>query len=166
MDFALWDSLLDRINTLVVRDGRRPVARGGRIPDATIDEVERRLEIVFPADYREFLRTYGLIEVGFSALFGIWDFAPFGLGDGGVLGETLRLREAGLPHRFIAIQQVGYEQRLCIDTSVTDGPCLQYYTGEPERELHPCEHAETFPGYVTAFLQTILDCEEQDLPSS
>jgi hypothetical protein len=156
MNHAHWDSLLEQLSAAQVRRGGRPVMQGGPIPDSTIEEIERLLEVRFPVDYREFLRRYGaFLDFGGGELFGIWKRWPLSEAGGTVLGETRRARAEGMPHHLVAISWCGYNQVVCLDTTATDGPHLAFYSFA--ERVYPYEHQATFPEYLTATIQGRLD---------
>ena len=158
MNRATWDELIDRIRAVAVDDDAVRVA--GAVSDADIAAVEQLLGEVFPADYREFLRAYGMITVTGSTVYGIWPPKPLNASGHTVLWETQRMREGGMPGGFIAIREIGYTQCLCLDTVASEGPRLCFYSTS-DRRFYPCDWAETFAEHFTWFLEYSIELAAQ-----
>lgn len=90
----------------------------GGVDDSRIVEVEQLLGVTLPADYKDFLRSYG-----HGATYGV-ELVGVGLGErAAVVKLNERFRELGLPRQLVAIQNCD-EWLYCLDTSkCKDGFC-------------------------------------------
>ncbi|WP_246188018.1 SMI1/KNR4 family protein [Paenibacillus tengchongensis] len=90
----------------------------GGVSDISIAEVEDKLKVVLPEDYKWFLQHYGS-----GGIFGA-DILGFGKSSlPSVISTTVRLRNFGLPHQYIVIEDCG-EFAYCLDTGeLSDGKC-------------------------------------------
>ena len=83
----------------------------GRINEDAIKLVEQRLNIIFPEDYRWFIRNYGSGGICGVEILGIED-----KDDSSVIYETERYRKLELETGCIVIEDLG-EFIMCIDTN-------------------------------------------------
>jgi len=129
----------------------------GPISEGDIQGIEASLGVMLPEDYKWFLRTYGCggcgwIEIEGGALNGA---TP------GVVVETERCREVGLPQHLILILNCD-EYICCLDTSkMKDGFC----------PVVGCEFDGDYPlpkgdSFLEFFYQELLDYDENWSPDT
>ncbi len=82
----------------------------GGTSDSNIAEAERKLEVKFPAEYKEFVRDFGSGGICGVDILGVErsDYAS-------VVESTERYRELGLPKRYIVVETVD-EFVYCLST--------------------------------------------------
>lgn len=113
------------------------------ITDAQIAEAEKTLSLKLPAQYTEFLRTYGHGGIGGIEITGV--------GKNGHLlfvEDTLSYREHGLPENLIMIENCD-EWIYCLDS--TNGKVVSWNNDSPEEE---------YPDFDSYFLDRLKDAAE------
>jgi hypothetical protein len=58
-----------------------------------IENIEKKLDVTIPLDYKEFLETYGWLGIGDVFIFGFWKDQPDSTGGATIHSETPRLRK-------------------------------------------------------------------------
>lgn len=97
------------------------------VSDAELSDVERRLGIGFPADYRQAVLEVGLPRPTTALLDAIVEreldldsvgdfYSPAEIGE-----ETTAWREMGMPDRLVAFASDGCGNMFCFDTAPEDG---------------------------------------------
>lgn len=76
---------------------RHPILRADGASDAEIDQASKALGILFPSDYRVFLRRYGGAVVGAYSIIGLRLATPMGDEERSVVEVTNRFRSQGWP---------------------------------------------------------------------
>jgi hypothetical protein len=83
--------------------------------DALIDQAESFLSVQFPEEYREFLRRFGTLEVGFVECYGIVgnDFINSSAPD--AIWYTSKERANALPHHLAVLCDIDGDELYCVD---------------------------------------------------
>lgn len=127
--------------------------------EKAILEVEEKLGVNFPYDYRMFLKKYGTLAISDHNFNGIYDDDPSLIGGDTIFGVTKRAREKiDLPDGLAVIFYDSYAQCLCLDlrrTKDEQQTCHVVYYGLKE---HDIEFAyDSFLDYLTGYLKRTLD---------
>ncbi|AKG36651.1 SMI1/KNR4 family protein [Paenibacillus durus] len=114
----------------------------GNSTEELIGKAEKKLGLVFPPLYRNFLLDYGAGNFGAEEVYGVIkdDFEHSGIPD--AVWFTLKQREeVNLPCNLVIIYHTGGEEMFCLNIEKTDKfkevPIVSYSIGvEPENQIY------------------------------
>lgn len=118
----------------------------GEASEEAIKKAENRLEVTFPAEYREYVKKYGSGGICGVEILGVEgeDFAS-------VVEDTERFREEGLPKKYIVIKDVD-EFVYCLNT--VDGHNVISWDDITKQEV---ESYTTFNEFLQDNFQEAID---------
>ncbi len=111
--------------------------------DNAIKYVQEELGVVFPKDYKEFLKTFGLMAIYESSISGISGKEPTAMSQGTVIYDTKTVRkEFGLAEGLAVVEYHEGDYCLCLDLrgkeSETEScPILEYNIFKRRLEKKP-----------------------------
>ncbi|MCK2003890.1 SMI1/KNR4 family protein [[Brevibacterium] frigoritolerans] len=98
----------------IIEDNKEEADFVGKVPMNIINDVEARLGIIFPEDYKQFLSEYGLGDIFGEEIFGLGT-EPSGLPNMIWITELLR-NEIEIPKNYVVIYNSGiYHEYHAID---------------------------------------------------
>jgi hypothetical protein len=118
----------------------------GEQPVSLIDSAERQLGLTFPTMLRDYLQQYGALSYGSVELLGLG--VPE-ISYRSLVMQTRELRECGLPHNYIAIEDQGEGFYILM---ALDGQIYQWNL--ETRSIQPSAIANNLDDYLTQHLQT------------
>ncbi len=136
-------------------DCGEPLKFGDVSSPLEISLVEDSLGVGINGQFRSFLETVGGVSIFGSWVNGIPKDIPLTTSAGNVHGDTVRLRESGLPKKFLVISTSEEEFAVCLDASV-DGESPVYGVSIPF-EGDPKMIALDFETYLEESLQSGLE---------
>lgn len=119
----------------------------------TIDELEKRLEIKLPEDYRRFLSEFGYLLIGTRDFHGVFD-NDLDRNEFSALRLTLANRQySNMPHYYVAIYDDDGDEQWCLDTREEHANIIVWDFFEQ------CVVRE----FATDFVNTIFDVIEEEI---
>jgi hypothetical protein len=132
---------------------------GNKIENSIIIEVENRLKLKLPKEYKSFLMECGYISFGDSFLYGIFDIISNERGS--MFGETLYARnEYGLGDNYIVIESIEDENIYTIKTSEIENEDSQVYSfdiNSNNKLSKPQIVSDSFKEHYKDFVESLKD---------
>lgn len=122
------------------------------ITDEMLDEAEKRMNVKFPEEYRQFLREFGHGGIGGIEVLGVGK-------NGSLLFEkvTLEYRAYGLPQELFVIENCG-EWQYCINSD--NGKVVMWSRGDFEYS----EAYDDFEAYLYDRVNDMIESMQQNMP--
>jgi cell wall assembly regulator SMI1 len=121
------------------------MSMGNPASDKEINEAQSSLEVVFPLQLKAYLKTFGHLEIGHNALYGLGPGIPDYLS---LVKETLGERHTYRPYipvHLLPIQNDGAGNHYCLDLSSNqEDPPIVFWSHDDDESQIPESVADSF----------------------